>query len=120
MVIPSRHGSVFYIYLIMHTGVENMEQYLTTIMGKYGWLLLTGFLMLFFKGAIESLYFGVRFMIGSEYNIDDIVYINGKKCRIIRMGLYRTTFYVVDEPRKFHIANNKLHNYIIEKELKQK
>jgi hypothetical protein len=97
-----------------------MEETLTLLIGKYGWLLLTGFLMFFFKGAIESLYYGVRFMLGNEYNVDDIVYVNGKKCRIIRMGIYKTTFYVIDEPIKFHIPNNKLQNYIIEKELIQK
>lgn len=76
--------------------------------------------MLFFKGAIESLYYGVRFMFGNEYNVDDIVYVNSKKCRITRMGIYRTTFYIIDEPRKFHIPNARLQYYIIEKELLQK
>lgn len=97
-----------------------MEEAISILIGKYGWMFITMFLMLFFKGAIESLYYGIRFMIGNEYNIDDIVYVNNKKCRIIRMGIYRTTFYVMDEPRKFHIPNNKLQNHIIEKELIQK
>jgi len=97
-----------------------MEEAITLLIGKYGWIFITGFLMLFFKGAIESLYYGVRFMIGNEYNVDDIVYFNDKKCRIIRMSIYRTTFYMIDETRKFHIPNNKLQNHIIEKELIQK
>jgi hypothetical protein len=97
-----------------------MEELVGLLIAKYGWLFITGFLMFFFKGAIESLYYGVRFMLGNEYNVDDIVYFNGKKCRIIRMGIYKTTFYVVDEYRKFHIPNNKLQNHIIEKELIQK
>lgn len=96
-----------------------MEEIISLFIGKYGWLFISGFLMLFFKGAIESLYFGLRFMLGKEHNIDDIVYVNNKKCRIIRMGIYRTTFYLIDEPRKFIIPNNKLQNYIIEKELIQ-
>lgn len=96
-----------------------MEEQITLLIGKYGWIFLTGFLMFFFKGAIESLYYGVRFLLGNEYNVDDIVYVNKKKCRIIRMGLYRTTFYVIDEPRKFNIPNNRLQYQIIEKELKQ-
>jgi hypothetical protein len=97
-----------------------MEEAIALLFAKYGWLFITGFLMFFFKGAIENLYYGVRFMMGSEYNVDDIVYVNQKKCRIIRMGIYRTKFYVIDEPRKFHIPNNKLQNHIIEKELIQK
>ncbi len=97
-----------------------MEEVVGALFAKYGWMFLTMFLMFFFKGAIESLYYGVRFILGNEYNIDDIVYFNGKKCRIIRMSIYRTTFYVTDETRKFHIPNNKLQNHIIEKELIQK
>lgn len=97
-----------------------MEEAIGLLFAKYGWMFITGFLMFFFKGAIENIYYGVRFMMGSDYNVDDIVYINKKKCRIVRISIYRTTFYVVDEPRKFHIANNKLHNYIIEKELIEK
>jgi len=97
-----------------------MEEAIGLLFAKYGWMAITMFLMLFFKGAIESLYYGIRFMMGSEYNVDDIVYVNKKKCRIIRMGIYRTTFYVMDEPRKFHIPNKKLQNHIIEKELIQK
>lgn len=97
-----------------------MEEAISLLFAKYGWMAITMFLMFFFKGAIESLYYGIRFMLGSEYNIDDIVYVNEKKCRIIRMGIYRTTFYMIDEPKKFHITNNKLQNHIIEKELIQK
>ena len=97
-----------------------MEEIIGSLLAKYGWIFLTGFFMFFFKGAIESLYYGVRFMMGNEYNVDDIIYFNDKKCRIIRMGIYKTTFYLIDEPRKFHVANNKLQNYIIEKELIQK
>jgi len=97
-----------------------MEEVVSLLFAKYGWMFITMFLMFFFKGAIENMYYGIRFMMGNEYNIDDIVYVNGKKCRIIRMGIYRTTFYMFDEPRKFHIPNNKLQNHIIEKELVQK
>jgi len=97
-----------------------MEEAVGLLLAKYGWVAITMFLMFFFKGAIESLYYGIRFMMGSEYNVDDIVYVNKKKCRITRMGIYRTTFYVVDEPRKFHIPNSKLQNHIIEKEFVQK
>lgn len=96
-----------------------MEEEVSKFIGYYGWVFITGFLLFFFKGAIESLYFGLRFIMGNEYNVDDVVYINKKKCRITRMGIYRTTFYILDEPRKFHIPNNKLQNHIIEKELKQ-
>jgi hypothetical protein len=97
-----------------------MEEVVSALFSQYGWMFITMFLMFFFKGAIESLYYGVRFMLGNEYNVDDVVYMNGKKCRIIRMGIYRTTFYIIDEPRKFHIPNNRLQYHIIEKELVQK
>ena len=95
-----------------------MEESITLFIGTYGWLFITGFLMFFFKGGIENLYYGLRFMLGNEYNVDDIVYIDKKKCRIVRQSIYRTTFYVVNDNVNFHIANNSLQYYIIEKEIK--
>lgn len=98
---------------------ESIKDAIIFFIGKYGWLFLTGFLMFFFKSAIESLFYGIKFMFGNEYNVDDIIYINNKKCRIVRQGLYRTTFYIIDEPKKFHIPNHRLQYFIIEKEIQK-
>ena len=55
---------------------------------------------------------------GSDFDVDDIVYINGvKKARIVRQGIYKTTFYLYDHQRKFVVPNDRLWLLNIEKEL---
>jgi hypothetical protein len=75
---------------------------------------------LVFKNTIESIFYGIKFFIGNDYNVDDIVYVNNKKCRIIRQSIFKTTFYIIESYRKFMVSNNKLDNYLIEKELIKK
>lgn len=94
-----------------------MEELIKNIMGEYGWMFISGFLLFFFKGFIENSYYGLRFLLGSDYNVDDIVYINDKKCRIARQSMFKTTFYIIDENKKFHIQNNRLQFMKIEKDL---
>lgn len=58
------------------------------------------------------------FLIGNDFNRDDIVWINGvKKARIVRQSLYRTTFYLFDHQRKFIVPNDRIWNLNIEKDL---
>lgn len=94
-----------------------MEELITEFLGAYGWLFITGLFALIFKSAIENAFYGLKFMIGTEYDADDIVVIKDKKCRIVRQGIFRTTFYILENNGKFHIPNNKLQNHIIEKQL---
>ena len=97
-----------------------MEELFREFFSDYGWIAITTFLLFFFKNMIENLYYGMRFLLGNEFNVDDIVHLNNKKCRIVRQSILKTTFYIIDENRKFHIENGRLHYYIIEKELKCK
>jgi len=96
----------------------DINKEITKLIGEYGWLILSGFLIIIFKNTIENIFYGLRFFFGNDYNPDDIVYIHGKKCRIIRQNIFRTTFYIISENKKFHISNDRLEDYIIEKELK--
>jgi len=96
-----------------------MEELFKKLIGEYGWLLVSGFFLIFFKGFMENLYYGLRFFLGSDFSVDDIVYVNDKKCRIARQSIFKTTFYIIEEDKKFHIPNNRLQFMIIEKDLKQ-
>lgn len=96
-----------------------MEEIISTFIGQYGWVFITGIVALIFKSAIENVFYGLKFMIGTEYDVDDIVFIKDKKCRIVRQGIFKTTFYILGDNSKFHIPNNKLQNHIIEKKLQQ-
>ena len=88
--------------------------------------------MLLFKSTIESFVAGLIVFIGSDYNDDDVVYLDGKPARIIRSGIWSTTFYiyeikteevegkkqkVVVGGNKLVINNTKLKDMLLEKPL---
>lgn len=88
--------------------------------GDYGWMLLIAFAALTFKNIITRLVEGIMFFIGSDYQLDDVVYIDGtKKVRITRQGITKTTFYVYETKRKLIIRNDKLPHLMLEKSLPQ-
>ena len=63
----------------------------------------------------------MQFLWGTDFNIDDVVWIKGsKKARIVRQTVWRTTFYVYGHGRKFVVPNNKLWSLQIEKDLPNK
>lgn len=97
--------------------MDEFQIVIQTLIGDYGWMIITGLVALIFKSAIENAFYGLKFMIGTEYDVDDIVTIKDRKCRIVRQGIFRTTFYTLEDNSKFHISNNKLQNHIIEKQL---
>lgn len=99
--------------------MEQIQIIIETLLGQYGWMIIAALATFFFKDAISNVFYGIRFLIGNEYNTDDIVYIKDEKCRIIRQNIFRTTFYSLDDKRKFHIPNNKLQNFVIKKSLPQ-
>lgn len=98
--------------------MKELEEALKEILGGYVWLIFSGFIALLFKNTIESILNGMKFFFGNDYNIDDIVYVNNKRCRIIGQTILKTTFYIINENRKFQLNNSKLNEIIIEKELK--
>ena len=99
---------------------EQLEHFVTGLIGTYGWLFVVGFFALTFKNIIQRLVEGLMFFVGNDYNADDIVYIKGdKKARITRHGLTKTVFYIYDTDRKLIIRNDQLPGLMLEKSLPQ-
>ena len=83
--------------MILDYQIELLVKHLA---GDYGWMLLIAFAALTFKNIITRLVEGIMFFIGSDYQLDDVVYIDGtKKVRITRQGITKTTFYVYNTKR---------------------
>ena len=60
----------------------------------------------------------MQFFMGHDFDVDDVVWIKGrKKARIVRQTIFKTTFYVYDHERKFIVPNNRLWSLEIEKDL---
>lgn len=95
-----------------------MEDIIAQYIGKWGWLTIAALAGLAFKDAIANMFSGMKFLMGSDFNIDDVVWIKGtKKARIVRQTIWKTTFYVYGHGRKFVVPNNSLWSLQIEKDL---
>ena len=109
-----------------------LEANVGIIFGEYAWFFVVVVLLLLFKSTIESFVAGLIVFIGSDYNDDDVVYLDGKPARIIRSGIWSTTFYiyeikteevegkkqkVVVGGNKLVINNTKLKDMLLEKPL---
>lgn len=95
-----------------------MREFIELYIGQWGWLVLVTIIAVSFKDTINNLIIGAQFLWGSDYNVDDMVWIKGtKKARIIRQNIWKTTFYLYGHDRKFIVPNNMLWRLEIEKEL---
>jgi len=95
-----------------------IQEMIQTMMGQYTWWFIGGAAVLFFKGAMENLVSGLIFYLGSDYNVDDEVYIGGaKKARIVRQTFTKTVFYITESKRRLVVQNRNLNNMGIEKVL---
>ena len=110
--------------------IENVIQSnISVLLGEYGWMFLAGLAVLFFKTTIESLLAGLVVFFGNDYNNDDIVILDGRPGRIVRVSMWKSTFYLYtikqDEKGKKYISggtklvieNDKLKDLKLEKPL---
>ena len=110
--------------------IENaVQSNVSVLLGEYGWMFLAGLAVLFFKTTIESIIAGLMVFVGNDYNNDDIVILDGRPGRIVRVSIWKTTFYLytikkevdgkkfVSGGTKLIVENDKLKDLKIEKPL---
>ena len=100
-----------------------MEE-LKALINEYSWLFITGILLLLFNNTIQEAVDGIMLFLGNDYNEDDVVEVDGEPGRIIRVGIWKTVFFiyhVVDGKivggSKLVVQNSKLKDSKIEKPL---
>ena len=103
---------------------EQVQGMVSEMIGKYGWLFLIGVLTLLFRSTIEKFVAGFFIFMGNDYNEDDVVEVDGKPGRIVRVGIWSTTFFTYDVRdgiivggAKLVVQNDKLKDIKIEKPL---
>ena len=97
---------------------ESIAEIAKQLISEWGWMILVGLLTIAMRDGISKTWSGILFLIGNDFNIDDIVYINGnKRARIVRQSIFKTTFYLYDHGRKFIVPNDRIWTLNIEKEL---
>ena len=99
------------------TAIENL-------IGEYGWLLLSGILVLLFQSTIQEAVDGIMVFLGNDYNEEDVVEVDGAPGRIVRVGMWKTVFFIyhvvngkIVGGSKLVVANSKLKDLKIEKPL---
>ena len=105
--------------------VEDLiQEQVTGLIGKYGWMFLAGAAVLLFRSTIETSVAGLMIFMGNDYNEDDVVEVDGKPSRIVRVGMWSTTFFTYDVRdgiivggSKLVVQNDKLKDLKIEKPL---
>ena len=106
-----------------------IQSNISVLLGEYGWMFLAALVVLFFKTTIESVLAGLLIFVGDDYNNDDIVILDGRPGRIVRVSMWKTVFYLytirkgsdgkkfVSGGTKLVVENNELKGLKIEKPL---
>lgn len=101
------------------------ETDIKTFIGDHGWLVAVGLVGLIFRSTLQKIAASLFVFWGDDYQSDDIVYIDRRPARIVRKGMWKTTFYIyeVDDGqvvggKKLVIQNEMLASLHIEKPLK--
>ena len=104
-------GSVTYAG-ITHNGEKRMDEIIqeqvTGLIGHYGWMFGAGAAILLFRQTIESFVAGLMIFMGNDYNEDDVVEVDGKPSRIVRVGMWSTTFFTYDVRDGIIVGGSKL------------
>ena len=87
---------------------EQIQSQVSLLIGKYGWLFIVGVLTLLFRSTIEKFVAGMMVFMGNDYNEDDVVEVDGKPGRIVRVGMWTTTFFTYDVRDGVIVGGSKL------------
>ena len=107
---------------------EEIQKQAEGLLGNWIWLLVTGVAFLLFKSTLEGITEGLKVFLGKDIKTDDVVILDGRPARVIRVGIWKTTFFAYDigtangKPfvkggTKLQIQNDKLKDHIIERPL---
>ena len=107
---------------------EQIKSTFEQIIGQYGWMFAAGVAVLLFRSAIEGVVEGLKVFMGNDLNTDDVIHLDGRPARVVRVGLFKTIFFVyeigcakgkpfVKSGNKLLIQNDKLKDHTIEKPL---
>ena len=107
---------------------QELQEQAEGILGYIVYFVLSGIALLLLKSTMESMVESIKVFWGKDLNTDDVVILNGRPARVVRVGLWKTTFFAYDigmangKPyvkggTKIQIQNDKLKDQIIEKPL---
>jgi hypothetical protein len=104
-----------------------LAEELKSLLNEQIWVLIGLSVMFLMRNMIESMVSGLMVFIGNDYNADDIVEVDGRPGRIVRVGFSKTVFFLYSLDKvgniaggsKLVIQNDKLKDLKIEKPLQE-
>ena len=107
---------------------QELQKQAESVLGYIAYFLLSGIVLILAKSTLESIVESIKVFWGKDLNTDDVVVLNGRPARVVRVGMWKTTFFAYEigtangEPyvkggTKIQIQNDKLKDQIIEKPL---
>ena len=108
---------------------QELQSQIEGLLGSYGWMFLAGFAVMLFRSAIEGAVEGFKVFYGDDLNTDDVVIIDDRPARVVRVGFFKTIFFVyevgtgpngkpyVKSGNKMAVQNDQLKTHKIEKPL---
>ena len=90
---------------------------LQKVVEEYSWLLISGMAILLFQNTIREAVDGLMVFLGNDYNEDDVVEVDGDPGRIVRVGLWKTVFFIYHVVNGQIVGGSKLKDLKIEKPL---
>ena len=98
-----------------------LENGIHALTGWIAGLFAVGMIILLFRQAIEGAVAGMIFKSGAELSYDQPILISGRKARLIRVGLFKTVFYLdnltdkePDTRTKLVVPNTQLNQLVLE------
>jgi hypothetical protein len=88
--------------------IKTVETLAEHLIGEYGLVICILITILIFKKGIEKLVSSLFVFWGSDYDEDDIVWLEGKPARIARIGFFKTTFFIYEVNDGKIIGGSKL------------
>jgi hypothetical protein len=103
---------------------SDIKQQVTMLLGDYSWLVIMGLITMLFRSTIETAVSGLMVFIGNNYNEDDVIELDGCPGRIVRVGIWKTVFFIyhivdgnIVSGDKLVVQNDKLKDMKISKPL---
>ena len=87
---------------------QHLENIAKNLIGDYGWLFVAGLILLLFQTSIKKLAASIFVFVGGDYKTDDVVFVDGKPGRIIRVGFVKTVFFIYDVHEGKIVGGSKL------------
>lgn len=84
----------------------------SVILGEIWWLFVVVAAFMMFKETMKSFVAGIMVLRGGEYQLDDIIILEGSPAKIVRKGVWKTTFYVyhINEDGKMFFTERSIMN----------